>query len=490
MPEGATREIAEWSSTLAYDDIPQRLRAKTKAQILSVLAAIHAGRHSEGAMSGAEVARSWGGPSESTVFVGGDKLPRHNAIFANTIASVSFDFDDYLCFGHTGHSAVCASLAYGEHEGASGRDVLAAITVGNEVGGRLGGALLLGPQNGQMWSYIHLLEGACVTGRFLGLDAGRTANAVGVAFTQPAYPLMPAFMGPDSKLLIPATTTIDGCRAAELAARGWTGSQSILEDRQGFLRRFNEQNFGWMLTGLGEAWVTDSLCYKVVPGCAYIDTAVDAFDEICRRFEADAARRPNADDIAGISVRCGLLTSGMEGFAQTYRSAERLEPISINFSVALSFGLMIHAGDLGPKFLSHKYLDANRENIESIAANVQMAHDAEMDERASEIGERGGVSVRSLLAGQTLSGQSFEEYVMTFPTQVTLRTTAGAEYTELADVPRGGAGRPWEETEKLVREKFLANYSGETSRANEALAAVERLEEIDDVRELTALLGA
>lgn len=485
---GATREIAEWSSTLRYEDIPARLHAKSKAQILSVVGAIHAGRHSEGAMSALEVARSWGGPEESTVFVGGEGLPRHNAIFANTCASVAFDFDDYLCFGHTGHSAVCASFAFGELDGASGKDVLASIAVANEVGGRLGGAFLLGPQNGQMWSYIHLLEGACVAGRSLGLDPGRMANAIGVAFTQPPYPLMPAFMGPDSKLLIPATTTIDGCRAAELAARGWTGNQSILEDRQGFLRRFNEQHFGWMLSGLGEAWVTDSLCYKVVPGCAYIDTAVDAFTEICRRFEVDEGRRPTAADVAEINVRCGLLTSGMEGFAQTYRSAERLEPISINFSVALSFGLMLHAGELGPSYLSHKYLDANREAIEAVAAKVHLAHDAEMDKRASEVGERGGASVRSLLAAQTLAGQSFENYVMTFPTEVSLRTTVGREYTELQDIPLGGAGRPLGETARLVREKFVTNFPGDAAQANAALDAVERLEDIDDVRRVTELL--
>jgi len=66
-------------------------------------------------------------------------------------------------------------------------------------------------------------------------------------------------------LLIPATTTIDGCRAAELAARGWTGSHVILEDRQGFLRRYNEQNFGWMLSD-SVTHGDDSLCYKIVPG--------------------------------------------------------------------------------------------------------------------------------------------------------------------------------------------------------------------------------
>ena len=474
----STREIADWSSTLRYEDIPERIHEKSKAQILSVLGAIHAGRHSEGAVSANESVRTWGSGDEATSFISGERLPRHSAIFTNAIASVSFDFDDYVCFGHTGHSAVCASFAYGELEGASGKDILAAIAVANEVGGRLGGALLLGPHNGQMWSYIHVLEGACVASRFLGLDAGRTANAIGVAFTQPPYPLMPAFMGPDSKLLIPASTTVDGCRAAELAARGWTGNTSILEDRQGFLRRFNQNNFGWMLSGFGDAWVTDSLCIKVVPGCAYIDTAVDAFTEICKQFEADNGRRPTADDVESIDVRCGLLTSGMEGFAQTYRSAERLQPISINFSVALSFGLMLHAGDLAPERFSHKYLDANREAIEAGAAKVKMEHDTEMDKRAPE----GGVSVRSLLAAQTLAGQSFESYVMAFPSEVTLN----GKYTVTQDVPLGGAGRPWDETAQLAREKFTQNYPGD---AHEALAVIDRLQDVPDFRDVARLFA-
>ncbi|MGH2759516.1 MAG: MmgE/PrpD family protein, partial [Actinomycetota bacterium] len=261
---GATQQLAEWSSGVGYEDIPERIHPRTKAQILSVLGAIHAGRHSEGAVSALEVARSWGSGGEATVFLTGEKLPHLNAVFANACASVSFDFDDYVFAGHTGHSAVCAALAYGEHEASPGRDVLSAITVGNEVGGRLGASLLFGPHNGQMWSYIHVLEGACVASRFLRLDPTRTAHAIGVAFTQPPFPLMPAFMGPDSKLLIPASTTVEGCRAAELAARGWTGNRSILEDHQGFLRRFNETNLGWILSGFGEAWLSDTLTYKVV----------------------------------------------------------------------------------------------------------------------------------------------------------------------------------------------------------------------------------
>jgi 2-methylcitrate dehydratase PrpD len=402
---------------------------------------------------------------------------------------VSFDFDDYVFAGHTGHSAVCAALAYGELEASSGRDVLAAITVGNEVGGRLGASLLFGPHNGQMWSYIHVLEAACVASRFLRLDATRTAHAIGVAFTQPPFPLMPAFMGPDSKLLIPASTTVDGCRAAELAARGWTGHRSILEDRQGFLQRFNETNLGWILSGFGDAWLSDTLTYKVVPGCAYIDTAVDAFTEIARAFEADNGRPPGVDDVAAVDVRCGLFTSGMETFSGMYRSSERLEPISINFSVALSIGLMLVAGSLEPRHLSHKYLDANRQAIEAAAAKVAVTHDGAIDARSSVASESKGFSLANVLSKKSLEGVSFEGYVMAFPADVVLRTTSGHEYTASQDAPYGAAGRPWDETRDLVRRKFLTNFAGDHGRAEEALAAIDALEDVDDVRELTPLLS-
>ena len=486
---GATREIAEWAATVRYEDIPERVHDRTKAQFASVLGAIHAGRHSEAAQAALETTRSFGTPPEATVFATGERLGRLDAIFANAAYSVAFDFDDYLFAGHTGHSAVCASLAYGEHLGSSGRDVLAAAAVANEVGGRLGAALLLGPHNGQMWAYIHLLEGACAVGRLLGLDAGRIANAIGVAFTQPVYPLMPAFMGPDSKLLIPSSTTVEGAKAAEFAARGWTGSNVILEDRQGFLRKYNPNAFGWMLSGFGTAWVSDSLSYKVVPGCAYIDTAVDAMHEIFTSFEADHGRKPNADDVDDIHVSCGLFTMGMETFAQTYRSPDRLEPITVNFSVALSFGLMLTAGALAPEFLSHKHLDANREEIEAVASKVRLEQTGEMDRRASEASESGGFSLRSLISSstpQSLDEASFEGYTMAFPAEVTFKTRDGKTYVASQDVPFGAAGRPWDETREAVREKFRANYPGDTGPA---LDAIERLVEASDIRELVSLLG-
>ena len=76
---------------------------------------------------------------------------------------------------------------------------------GNEVGGRLGAALFLGPHNGQFWSSIHCGSASVAAGVALGLDAERLAHALAIALYQPPYGLWPGFMGPDSKLLTAAS---------------------------------------------------------------------------------------------------------------------------------------------------------------------------------------------------------------------------------------------------------------------------------------------
>src|SRR5207247_2289248 len=99
------------------------------------------------------------------------------------------------------HSSVWAAKAFaaGDEE----RRLVAQIA-GNELAGRLGAALLLGPHNGQFWASIHCASGAAAAGVAMGLDADRLAHALAIALYQPPYGLLPGFMGPRTKLLTAA----------------------------------------------------------------------------------------------------------------------------------------------------------------------------------------------------------------------------------------------------------------------------------------------
>ena len=200
-------DVADWVSGLSYDDIPPRVLELARNQVISVLGAIYAGAGCAGGKAVIDTVEKLGGEGPCTVYPGGERRPFYDALLQNCSLSMALDYDDYLFLGHTGHSAVLVPLAMAEMRGVDMRTVLAAQVAANEVAGRLGGTVVLGPHNGQMWAHIHLLGAAAAASKILGLDQQRTADALGIALAEPVYPLFPAFMGPQSKLL---TATVHG----------------------------------------------------------------------------------------------------------------------------------------------------------------------------------------------------------------------------------------------------------------------------------------
>src|SRR5215831_11212442 len=271
----ATESIAAWVAQAKFEDMPRRVTEEAKNQILSVIAAVHAGHFSEAGRTVSRTVKEWGGGKDATLMPSGERASLHSAIFGNTALSMALDYDDYLFAGHTGHSAVLVTLALAEKMGISGKDFLLAQTLANEVEGRVGASVLIGPLNGQLWSFIHVVGGAVITAKLLGLDAAQTQSAIGIALLQPNYPLWAGFFGSEAKTLMASMTAPLGVQIAQLASNGLRGAGDIIENPQGFVSAFARQPLMGAYTGLGKVWLSDTLCYKLYPGCAYIDTSID-----------------------------------------------------------------------------------------------------------------------------------------------------------------------------------------------------------------------
>lgn len=510
-----TRALSEWAAGLTYEDIPSRVVERCKLQVLSVLGAMFAGYGDDAGQRVYRVATRQAGGG-STLLPNGESVSPSTALWAHAAFGVVHDFDDYLFAGHTGHSSVLASLAYAEQEQRSGKDLLAAQTAVNELGGRLGASMLFGPQNGQMWSYIHNLGSAVAAGRLMGLDADGIGRAIGVAFLQPPYALAPGFFQGESKILIAAEPAAAGARAAELAREGMTAPVDPLADDQGFLHRFAKHPLDWMFTGLGSAWVSDSLTYKVVPGCAYIDGAVDCLEEVRQAFREKNGRNLGAEDVKRIQVWGSILTVGMEMLCSMYRTREKLTTVGCNFSVPLSLAVALIAGELVPEALSGWFLDRRRDDILELADRISVDLDFALTARLGGL-EQTGVDLAAAISGvepqalgrlgeamaafsggrerlgdasnrviPDLKDASFEGFEMRIPARMLLETSNGDEFSAEVEVPAGAAGRPLEETSRLVHEKFLRNagrYLG-AERAQDALNLVSRIEEVDDVGDI------
>jgi hypothetical protein len=455
-------QIADWLSGLELESIPAAVRERAVLQTDAVLAAGRAGE----SLAAPFAAAAPDGP------VG--------EVYAGAAASIAHDWDDYLFMGHTGHSAVWTSRAFAPED--PERALLAQIAA-NEVAGRFGAALFFGPHNGQFWASIHCAGAAAAAGVALGLDVGQLANALAIALYQPPYGLWPGFMGPQTKLLTAAEPASQGARAALLAADGVSGALDIVEAPRGFLSAFSFHPRPGMLGGLGVRWLTETIAFKPLPGCAYLQAA------------ADAALRSgvDADEVSSIEVEAGWLTVAMESL----RPPDGLGPAGINFSAARTVAVCLLAGRLTHEELDPDWLAENSAAVEDLAARVRVRHDpgltvetmrGTIDAGASTAdvtvagwlkilggARRAGVTdggldaaelvgllrsreLRSVLrmarrsGGRGLASVDTAALRMSFPCRLQIRLRSGEQRT-VEGRQRGSSGRPLDEQREVVEEK-------------------------------------
>lgn len=488
-----TGEIARWLTELKREDIPDRVIAKAKLQLLNVLASLHAGYHTE---EGQTVLRSLEGGSGPVRAIPSGRAMHHlDALCADACLSMVLDYDDYLFLGHTGHSAVNVPLALGELLSSTASEILVAQVIANEVAGRMGAAVALGPRNGQMWSYIHHAGAACAAARLLRLSAGQ------------------------AKTVTAAWPVLSGVRSAFLAREGLRGEPGIIEGPQGFLEEFAFAGAPFMFTGWGRAWVTDNLACKPYPGCAYIDTAVDALRELLARYAQERGEPLTPEKVERVEVQASVLTARMNELSLAFEASDPLAPININFSIPKSLALTIMDGNLSGSSLAGERLRKQGGRILELARRVTLSHDwgltgevvRSLDDalRFADVLDqftlrqlmRTALSLREHFAGGGFSPKDLRErrkalpvglrgdllkvigrkalhplhrerpggysydlgevnmdaLRLPFPAVVTLRTADGFTATSRVDIPLGSPGR--EGMAEVVREKFAREAS-------------------------------
>lgn len=485
-------DISRWAAGLAIGDIPDDVLALSRAQRASVLGGVAASAQDRASRRVLNAVSTWAGDGPAPLAGTDRRVAVEDALYAGAALSVALDFDDYVSFGHTGHSAVLTPTLLAAETGSTGNQQIVAQVIANEVEARLGGACLIGPLNGQLWSFIHAAGTALAAGRLLGLDGTQLAHALALSLYQAPRPIIPGFMAPDSKLLTASEPAVLGLRAARLAAAGVTGPLDALEHPQGFLAAFSYAPLRGLLGGLGEGWATKTLCVKPYPGCAYVDTTLDALL---------ALEQPPADEVESVVVDASMLTCEMDKWSSEYAGGD-VTPVTINFSIRWNVAIALLAGEVTPRQLSAQWLGENRDALAALASRVELRHDWGLTRKAAEsfasllppralgrdAGMRtlrrgltrvrgdhpsivGGLSdlrgVGAMLRGgragwSSVGGLRFwsrsalDRFEMTFPAHVTVKLRGGRQLEGRADVPRGGAGHTSEGPANVADAKLSA----------------------------------
>lgn len=231
-----TRQLAERAAAMTEAALPDEARALTRQCLLDYLGVGLAGADDPLVHILLDEMVEAGGAPQASLIGHGDRLPAPAAALINGAAAHALDYDD-VNLAMPGHPSVAifpGLLALAEREGASGSEVVTAFVAGYETACRIGAALQPGHYNlgFHATGTVGCFGAAAACARLLGLDAERTAMALGIAGTQAAG--LKSQFGTMCKPFHAGKASQNGLMAALLARRGFTSRPDIVECVQGF----------------------------------------------------------------------------------------------------------------------------------------------------------------------------------------------------------------------------------------------------------------
>jgi 2-methylcitrate dehydratase PrpD len=457
-----TMHTAEFVVNLKLNDVPAETMELGKKSILDALGLALSGSKAETWGLIQQYLRPFGFPLRGGAAVLGSavRLPARFAAFANGVAIHVDDFDDtQLAFGKDRvyglltHPTVCvlpAALATAEVDGKSGKDLLVAYHAGVEVECKIAEAI--SPRHYEDGFHstgtCGVFGGTAACAKLKGLDAVHTARAFGVAASQAAG--LRENFGTMMKPFHAGHATESGVVAADFAAIGWTAAEQILEAERGFFHAYGgTYDPDAIVDRLGKPWTLQhpGVSIKPFPSGSLTHPGMT---ELLRLIHANSIR---AADVQRVEVGTN------RNMPNTLIHHHPKTGLQAKFSMEYCMAILLLDGEADQT----KFTDAmaNRDDVQKMVDRVRFYVDPEAEMAGYD--KMTTILRITLKDGRTISGR--------------------------ADFGKGSPSNPMSYDE--VAEKFRgcsAFAEWDSSKANQVIDLVSKLEDVSDIRTLTSLL--
>ncbi len=455
--EAYTKKLGDFCAGLRFEDIPREVVAKIKWCILDNLGIILGATQTRFGRAILEYTRLLGDEGQASVLGYGLKTSARSAAFANGSLSETLEFQDGYTKGgyHPSCGTISTSLAMSEWKQRTGRDLIAAVTAGYEVGNRVSEVVFPShlSRGFQSTGTAGAVGAAAAAAVILKLDREQTGNALGIAgFILPistgdnlwgGYTIKPVHGGAAAKA---------GIESALLASQGLNAAPLEGDPKlgKGFVQIMCDQpKLEKMTEGLGSFTTIAELYFKPYALCRIIHAPVEVAIDLKNRHGL------KLDDIASVVVRTYDFAAEVPG--QT-RTTPQSDPTLCQFSLPYGVAAALMYGEVG---LAQMMGEATRDpRVHDLAARVQVIHDLEMDK------------LRPALRPASV--------------EVTLRD--GRKVSGRVDFPKGDARKPLTEQELLDKFASLARGVVGEEKVKRIQETVFVLEKIGAVEELVQLL--
>jgi hypothetical protein len=411
-------EFYRWGAGLGLDEIPGSVQRLARLQMLNMLAACMEGLRSGEAPEG------------------------RDPLFCLTTATMVHDFDDFLYYSHSGHSSVLVSLLCGARVDAPLSAVLGAQVAANEIAGRLGGCLLLGPHNGQMWSSTHIPAALVSAGRLLGVDEGRLAQATLAALAHAPFVVPAYFFSSPAKFYTASVPIMLSLGLLENLRTNGSLPGPAARGRA-FMKSFSYLPLDGFLSHPGRPWLTSTLHFKRYPACAYAQAGIDAGRKI----------REPAGEIRRLRILADPLALAMHAMQQRHDRGVAPFQVRAAFNLKTAVACAVLQRPMRCDLLTEAWRSANRGPLASLEARMILRPDLG---RAAGLLRRAAGSI--LLPGLGIRSVSTAPLdPLELRTRIEVETSRGGGYVVEGRFP-SYAFDDEEDTAALVTAKYEAAH--------------------------------
>lgn len=444
------QELASFVTHTRADDIPHQAQQVVRHILRTVIGTAIAGAHEDGVSAAQKVYGTPAQTQSARVMVHGTRVTAASAATINALMARSLDFCDAMAPGlHIGSALVPAALAAAELAGGcSGREFLAALSVGAELASRMNlteqGYAGLDPTG-----VAGVFGAAAAASRVLGLDATQTHHALALAFNRCGGSFQSNIDGTLAVRMIQGWVAGNGITCAQLAQAGLTGPKNFISGVYGYARLYAKApDFEVAVgQGLGIYYQVLGTMFKKYPSCGMTQGAT----ELALRLQQ--AQHIDAEDIGHIEVRVPAYGFKLVGHDFILGENPRVNAqFSLQYCVA---NALVREASTLDHFRPERIGDPD---VLTLARRVSVIHDPALDAR-----EHTSVAL-----------------------QVTM--TNGAVRRNALDIAPGFPGQALTDVEHTERFTACLSYAARSDATRRAL--LERIDSIDlcdDVRELVDL---
>lgn len=437
----------------SYDDFPSEAVVAAKTFLLDAIGVGIAGVHGQWAEVLDECIADWGNSSDSRVLGRRTRYPCATAALANAfqIHNSEFDCVHEGAVVHPMASILGALFAVLDREGGiSGRRLIEAIVLGADVSCGIGVA-----SNAPLRFFRPGTAGGfgatAAVAKLLGFDQETLLNAFGTLYGQSCGTMQSHEEGSMLLALQIGFNTRNAVVSCDLAARGLIAPHNVLEGRFGFFNLFEgKYDVAPVVSSLGQVWRIAEVSHKPFPTGRATQGAIEAALQLKQKHVFDV------EDIDEICVYVTPLTARLVGRPLVAGMAPNYARLCLQYSVA--------------RTLLQGFLDPVDFRPESLG-----------DESVRELGQRINIMIQPNDDPNALG-----------PASVELQLNDGRKLIAVIDDMPGSPSNPLTRTQHL--HKFRTNWKSASDVvpeecAEDVIALVDNLEQVDDVRSLLDLLS-